>query len=340
MQGAIYKGIFNISTAPVYACPSTCTWNIQPHCTLGFSSSCTNVTDTMAVSAVQNGYSVMTPNNISITATYIDTDYQAVINVQAVDLTSDSDIMPAEFVRIGILQSPVVDVDTNIINRNSLQGFECTVAFAGYTYSNASANGTQFTIGESKMTPFINGHVTLGNSTGFDPIVVFNQAGLPTMTARVPDVGAIAQFFTSDRFSGAVYDGESVPNSPQGVGVALLNADIETSFNAMADSMTAQVRQSRDSSLAHGMVVNQVIFVHVYWYYLALPLTVQLLSLGLLIRTWYRNRKSQVTLWKDSTVAVLYHNVVGDGSSERIHTDVKSIEQLKSLTKLATARLN
>ncbi|EFW99736.1 hypothetical protein CMQ_54 [Grosmannia clavigera kw1407] len=128
MQGAIYNGIFNISTTPIYTCPSTCVWDTDIYHTLGFHANCTDVTKSMVVSPYPSSawitaYSVMTPNNISMSANFSTTANQAVINVKAIDLTGEfSSTMPAEFIRIGILKSPVTNEANNVIDQHFLEG--------------------------------------------------------------------------------------------------------------------------------------------------------------------------------------------------------------------------
>src|SRR5690349_17699840 len=44
MQGAIFRGIYNIHTTPHFTCTSNCTWK-DSYISLGFASKCQNVTE-------------------------------------------------------------------------------------------------------------------------------------------------------------------------------------------------------------------------------------------------------------------------------------------------------
>lgn len=338
MQGAIYKGIFNINATAVLKCSSTCVWK-GSYVTLGFTSNCSDVTSKTAIDQTSHGYSLTTPQGTSLTANYSDTDYQTVINVVAVDLTmrlnpnSSYDFfrVPAEFVRVAVLKAPVTNIN-NVIDPTTLQIFECTVGFSAYKYTNISASGSQFAIDSQDL-------ITLNPGLYTGEVVVFNQTGLPVMKARAPDIGAMTQFFTSDRFSGAIYDGESVPADPRGVGVALRNADIAEAFRNMAQSMTDQLRSGYNVTAA-GSTINSVPFVQVQWAWLVLPMFVQAVSGLLLALTRSGSRNHHVRLWKSSTVAVLYHDVVLEGDSMgTLRTDVQSPEQMEDLAKRTRAIL-
>jgi hypothetical protein len=168
--------------------------------------------------------------------------------------------------------------------------------------------------------------------------VVFNQTGLPVLGAMAPDVGSMVQFFTSDRFSGAIYTGESVPSKPKGVGNVLLNTNITEAFTNMAESMTEQLRSSSNDT-AYGFTITQVQYVQVQWAYLLLPLFVQTLCGVLLILTSLSSQDNHVRLWKSSTVAALYHDIVLEDGSILLRTDVKSLEQMGELAEQTSARL-
>lgn len=244
--------------------------------------------------------------------------------------------------RFGVLRIPV-NRTVYTVYPDTMEAYECTLGFAGFTYANLSSNGTLFTVGDETTTAVGNGtYIEKSATTGDDAYILFNQSDtLPAMTARVPDIGAITQLFTSDRFSGDIYEGEGVPNTPEGVGAALMTADIPASFAAMATSMTTQLRQSKRSTAGIGTAVGEVSFVRVRWGYLALPAVVQLLATALLAMTWWRNRQGRVLLWKESTVAVLYHYVVfGADDRGSMRTNVRDYGEMDDLARRTVARLD
>ncbi len=177
---------------------------------------------------------------------------------------------------------------------------------AAYSYSNISAVGSQFAVGGSEKIRLDSAHFDVSNG---DSYLRFDQPGLPIMTARAADVGGLVEMFTSSRFSGIIYDGESQPAPPEGMGFAFATTNVSQVFDNVATSMTDQLR-SRYDVVAHGLSVQPVVFVRVQWAWLALPIFVQLTSLVLLILIMVESR--QVQPWKDSIVAVLCHYLAHD----------------------------
>jgi hypothetical protein len=345
MQGAIYKGIFNIKTPAVFNCSSTCVWG-GTHVSLGFSSACSDVTSKTTIKKnptyheVVEGYDLTTPQGVTVTANYTESDWQAIVTVAAVDLadsllnyTSSGIMVAAEFLRVGIVISPVTNGD-NAIEPDKVQVFECTVGFSGFRYTNASASGNQFTV-DSQDLVTLNPGLYVGSDL-YNPTVVFNQTDLPVMMVKAADIGALTQFFMSDRISGAIYDGESVP-AQTGIGVALRSANITEAFNNMALSMTDQLRSSYNVTAA-GSTLNSVPFVHVQWLWLSFTLFVQMVSGLILALTIFSSRNLHVRLWKSSTLAVLYHDVVLRGDSVGVlRTDIQTPEQMQKLSKRTKA---
>jgi hypothetical protein len=345
MQGAIYKGIFNIKTPAVFKCSSTCVWR-GSRVSLGFSSTCSNVTSKTTIKKNPNydevveGYDLTTPQGVTVTANYTETDWQAIVNVVAVDLTNSllnvtesgtvfTVMVAADFLRVAVVKSPT-DIEYDTIDPKTLQIFECTVGFAGFRYTNASASGNQFTVDSQELVTLDPGLYVSDDQ--YNPVIVFNQTDLPVMTVRAADIGALTQFFTSDRFSGAIYDGEDTP-AQSGIAQALRNANITEAFSNMALSMTDQLR-SGHSVTAAGSTLNSVPFVHVQWLWLSFTLFVQMVSGLILALTIFSSRNLHVRLWKSSTLAVLYHVVVLEGDSMGIiRTDIQTPEQMQKLGK-------
>ena len=315
---------------------------------LGFSSDCSDVTSKTTIEKIYNdekvldGYALTTPQGITITANYSLTDYQTVVNVVAVDLTATlmknltsvsnatGQPVPAGFVRIAVVRSPVTDMVDSAIDPNKLQVFECTVGFSGFRYTNASASSNQFTVGRQDLVT-LNPGIYHGGS--LNPVVVFNQTDLPVMTIKAADIGAPTQFFTSDHFSGAVYDGEGAPAQIAGIGVALRNANLTEALNNMTLSMTDQLRSGYNTTAA-GSTLNSVPFVDVQWPWLSFTLFVQMVSGLILALTIFSSRNRDVRLWKSSILAVLYHDVVLQGDSTGVlWTDIQTPEQMQKLGK-------
>ncbi len=349
MEGAVYRGIYNISSTAVFNCTSTCVWT-NSYVSLGFASWCDNVTaatlptvkyvtpaspDTVHIS-------MTTPGGVAINASFTKTDWQTVINVVANDLMvnvfQSERATPSKIVRIAVLRTPITNPGEYTISVDSLDVTECTVGLAAYNYSGVSASGNRFSAETVDVIPLDSG-IYQDLDYGMSPFVVFNQTGLPVMKAMMADIGTLIQLFTSARFSGSIYDGESVPANPVGVGLALLKGNVSDIFQNMAKSMTDQLRSSYNAT-AHGLTVNSVVFVSVQWVWLLFLFFIQMAALLLLVLTSWSTKKHHLPLWKSSILAMLYHEVVFEGAAEgTLRTDVRDTEQLEELARLTIAKL-
>ncbi|ORY69038.1 uncharacterized protein BCR38DRAFT_472446 [Pseudomassariella vexata] len=351
MQGAAFRGIYSQDSTIAFNCSSTCQWN-ETYVSLGFASQCADVSEVTLAAAKANATSlegqhpflanVTTPGGIRMSPAYVPTSWQTMVIVNATGIIKHSskwDYTP-EFVRIAVLRSPLAygaisDTPEYI---NTLQIFECDIGLTAYRYSHVSANGSQFnqTVDPIALNA---GYVAVPDNTA--GTLVFNAtAERPELKAKAVDIGALAQFFTSSQFIGTIYDGESPPDPPSGIGGALRSVGIAERFTSMAHSMTNQLRAGYNVT-AHGQTVSSVVFVRVDWVWLSLPLLVQVAAVLLLVLTMIEVNTRRAQLWKSSTVAVLYHDVAIWQDGERVlRTDVRSLKELKALAKGTKAKIN
>lgn len=117
MQGAIFRGIYNIATVSDFRCPSNCTWK-GSYISLGFASTCQDVTEsTIATVAFFNAtfgswLNMTTPGNVALEAKLSSawrTQIQVVANAtnifpldQFAPMTRQ--IVSPEIIRVGILR--------------------------------------------------------------------------------------------------------------------------------------------------------------------------------------------------------------------------------------------
>jgi hypothetical protein len=215
---------------------------------------------------------------------------------------------------------------------DTIEVYECTFGFAAYKYSNISAVGSQFDVGSMEKVQLEEAYYDVSDG---DNYFRFNQTGLPIMTTRAADVGGLVEMFTSSRFSGIIYDGESQPAAPEGMGFAFITTNVSQVFDNVATSMTDQLR-SRYDVVANGLTVQPVVFVRVQWAWLALPIFVQLTSLVFLILIMIKSRHVQP--WKDSIIAVLSYYLVhdADNTAVTLRTDISTLSDLDKLAKIRT----
>jgi hypothetical protein len=345
MQGAIYKALFNVQAPSVFNCTSRCLWQ-ETYVSLGFVTNCTDVTVETHATIQQYTttgiggqlFNMTTPGNITLTAGYQPTSWLTLAQVAAVDLLAaySKDTPPysvpisSEFARMAVLTG-AVDQDGDMVFVEDIypagwKVFECTVGLAAYEYSNITASGNQFRIGNTTTIPLMSGQL---KST----MMTFSQSNIPNMTIQGIDLGALNTFFTSSRFSGPTYSGEFRPGESTGVGDVMRKADVPTLFKAMAESMTEQLRSGYNIT-AEGFTVESVVFVQVRWQWLSLPVFVLLAAACQLGYTMASCQRDQRPLWKSSVVAVLFHELSGGGRPNQVvRTKLQSKKQLKVLAR-------
>ncbi|KAK8071656.1 hypothetical protein PG996_005004 [Apiospora saccharicola] len=345
MQGAIYRGLYNTASSQPFNCSSQCVWpNIAR--SLAIASQCEDVTtralDTLTHTTFSNGthhQRVVTPGNITLIYANGPTSWNPVIVVSAKDLTpkrfNEGVAYTPEFVRVGILRmrdSIKEERDYWYLGSNVTEIFECTVRFTAYEYSDIRTEGSELAIGKTKETALGLGYKYDMNTTKHTWHAVFNQTQGTSFSIATPDMGALADFFTTDRFSGSIFDGETPPPS-SGMGAAFLKGNIPAVFDNMARSMTDHLRSGYGNvQPIKGKTLVAVTIVHVYWVWLSLPLGVLILAILLFVATVWGSWDSRGQLWKSSVVAALYHHIApGTDSGAVLFTDVRSTKQLEKL---------
>ncbi|KAK8074569.1 hypothetical protein PG997_009232 [Apiospora hydei] len=346
MQGAIYRGLYNTASSQPFNCSSQCVWPSIAR-SLGFASQCEDVTakslSTLKHTSFSNGthsQQVVTPGNITLNYMNSPSSFNPVIVVAAKDLTpkrfNAGTVYTPEFVRVGILRMRDTITDEHdywFLGANVTEIFECTVRFTTYEYSDIRTAGSKLAIGNTKETGLGLGYKYDMDTRKNRWFAVFNQTqNMSPFTIGTADMGALADFYTTNRFSGSIFDGESPPAS-SGMGTAFLKGNIPAVFDNMAQSMTDHLRSGYSNvQPVSGKTLVSVTIVRVYWVWLSLPLGVLALAVLLLVATIWSSWGSRDQLWKSSVVAALYHNVAaGTGSGGVLYTDLQSMKHLDKL---------
>lgn len=344
MQGAVFKAFYNLETPDLFNCTSNCTWD-QSYTSLGFSMGCTNVTQdtyrTRNCTDYSNGTHICdmtTPGGVSFSTGEAYTAWSTVLVIQAATTydigfnnTFDTDPVSPTFMRFAIFRKPSDYVKYDATVEETL---ECDLSFAAYTYSNVTSLGNDFNFGNVEVTPLDNGSfVSSGDADGRASYIVFNTSGLPDFTVSMWDLGALLYFFPSDHFSGKLATGEGPATYSAGItpGVWSPGRNISQVLDKMAVGMTNQLRSSYNAT-ARGLTASSVVLVRVQWPWLALPFAVVLAAAVLLLAEMVQSRRSRnISLWKSSSTALIYHSIspTQDVMSPHIH----SPQQLEKLAK-------
>ena len=361
MQGAIFRGIYNIQTTPHFTCTSNCTWR-GPYISLGFASRCQNVTEstlaTMSISKTSTGplgssvnwLNMTTPNGIPLSVKLYDsyrTQIQVaarrtnIIDTKAVvpwNLTfTGKKVMSPELVRVGVIRRRTdsrqagyyEDIDQPGDYIKELEVFDCAVGFTAHNYTAVSASGSDITIHKEtiELQPG-----TLEVSR-LQPIR-FTQDGLPEFLASTPDTVALTDLFLSSRFVGSMTSGQVYKDRPTGAVIALLKSNISEVFDNLAASMTEELRTHGDVS-AEGVIIVNEVFVRIEWIWLILPIGVTLTAALFLLATYIDSKMKGCMPWKSSSLALLYHEVV-----ERKHEQVVLRSDMRDLNEMEEAAKN
>lgn len=349
MQGAVFKAFYDLETPDLFNCTSNCTWD-QSFTSLGFTIGCTNVTeatyDTKNCTHYPNATRICdytTPGNINFTTGESDTMWSTVLAIQAatpyffgINSTFETSPVSPNFMRFAVFRKPsdYIKLDTTVE-----ETLECDLSFAAHTFSNVTSVGNSFNFGNVETTPLDPGSfVDVGNWSS-QSYVIFNTTGLPEFKVSMWDLGALLYFFPSDHFSGKLAVGESPASYSAGItpGVWSPGRNVSEVLQKMAKGMTDQLR-STYSANARGLTASSVVLVRVQWLWLTLPFAVVLAAAVLLMAEMVESRRSRnISLWKSSSTALLYHSI--SPTQDIMSTHIQSPRQLEKLAKATRVSL-
>ncbi|KAK4643919.1 hypothetical protein QC761_300200 [Podospora bellae-mahoneyi] len=379
MQGAIYRGLFNLDGPAIFNCTSNCTWPdpgaSKPYVSLGFRSDCANVTEATlrasgwddTIEGSPRGINITTPGNVTLDTRFSFTSYQPVvvvasksllwhqiknINTSPFDWTGDT--VGHTVARMAVFRSELDPRNFELVS-SKMQVTECDLSLVAYRYSDISVSDSKLSIGKEELIRLQSGVVERqddGRFIGvFDTVVDSSGTAIP-LKVSLADIGALTLLFTSTRFMGTLYAGEPPDRSrihrPSGMGDAFLGGDITDQlvierFERMAESMTLQLRSTSDAT-ATGISVYSIVHYKVEWAWLVLPLAVQLITLVFFFWVLVRNHHSGLQHWKDSALAVISHSL--QAADEDIHQvevigpmHVEKIQELEDWANRTKAKL-
>lgn len=344
MQGAVVKAFYELETPPIFSCASNCTWN-QTYTSLGFSSSCVNVTQATYATQHCNGTlptncTMTTPGNVTFSTAITHTTWSTVLVMKAMSLISRQPRIPANFVRLaafrqgGDYRDPAYEALE--------QTLECDISLVAYKYSNASSIANDFNFGSVEKVQLEAGYLNITGQDmyNFNPTILFNTTGLPEFRVSFLDLTVLRDYFTSDSFSGTLTDGESAPVYSNGITAAIRSPqkNISSLLDSMAISMTDQLRTSPNATIAPGFTAKSVLLVRIQWAWLSLPFFVVLASAAFLIAEMAESRRSRdIMLWKSTATSMLFQSVLPAEGVMR--TKAQSPKQLRETAKTIRVRL-
>ncbi|KAF7136981.1 hypothetical protein CNMCM5793_006732 [Aspergillus hiratsukae] len=301
MQSAVVQGLYDISTLATFSCPGVCRWT-GSYISLGFKSQCKNVTqETLPSEHCDGGLGISTRFYVTDYATNYFMNASSMLGNGGPDLP---DTFP-EITRFAIYRStPNAGFGAENINIT-----ECSLSLTAYNYTNAIANGSDFSFGKVQEVDFGGKNSwNLSTDQAWNWLYV-NQSrsdNIPAFEIFYANLVALENFFVSQTIVTEWVEGNFVNKNP-GLAAALSgDVNIEERFEKMAASMTDHLRYGPNAQSAHGERVERQPFVSIRWPYFIPPLATELMAILFAVLTIYSNRKDRhVPLWKTSTLAVL-----------------------------------
>lgn len=348
MQGAVVKAFYELHTPPIFSCASNCTWN-QTYTSLGFSSSCVNVTQATYATQQCNGTAptnctMTTPGNVTFSTAITHTTWSTVLVMKAMSLIIREPPVyrppriPANFVRLAAFRQG--GDYRGAAYRALEQTLECAISLVAYKYSNASSIANDFIFGSVEKVQLEAGYYLSDRANIYNPTILFNTTGLPEFRVSFLDLGVLRDYFESDSFSGTLCDGESAPVYSHGITAAIRSPpkNISSLLDSMAISMTDQLRTSPNATIAPGFTAKSVLLVRIQWAWLSLPFFVVLASAAFLIVEMAESRRSRdIMLWKSTATSMLFHSVLPAEGVMR--TKAQSPKQLRETAKTIRVKL-
>lgn len=352
MQSAIVQGLYGIETPATFNCPGVCQWT-GSYMSLGFKSSCNNVTQETLQTQTCNGTqssnvcNMTTPGGLTVTTRWGNTDWATNYFMNATSLLGENtttrlNTLP-DITRFAVYRaSPdgnFTALDVNVT--------ECVLSLTAYEYTGAKANGSDFAFGTTREVNF-GSKKNIWNDGGYAPPLGWLYtnstedadagANIPALNISHASLFAIENFFQSDAIVTEWVAG-NFPNNKFGLAAALSgDVDIDARFKKMAASMTDYVRRGPNARSADGERLESEPFVSIRWGYFVTPIVTEFLGVALAVLTIFNNRKSRgVPLWKSSTLAVLACRV--DKGSGELQSEVKDIKRIEEEAKNVDVRL-
>ncbi|KAI1658412.1 hypothetical protein F4813DRAFT_395758 [Daldinia decipiens] len=344
MQAAIIKAVSEQPQPPAAACSTgNCTW--PPITTLGVCADCTDVTRQVNISCpgptsanhgqYQCDYGMPSGRNISgfmFRAGASGDVFPTRWNSSAVSHGNTpggagSDALLAYIEAVQLKAAFNYDTDMSSMLRQPT-AWTCTFALCAKTYDSLSMTNGKMSITTPTEDPMVlTGNITNGTTPiggGLSGLSFYrglkvNSSSSSEETYRInqADYANLANYLTELFSTGWGERGFGASNRVQqstapNLGWGLSEADdLSRTVRSIAEGMTEIMRNSRNSTPIAGEALRTQIYIEVQWGWIALPLTLIVLSLFLLVVMIVRTHRSDLPVWKSSSIALLSHEVNG-----------------------------
>lgn len=191
---------------------------------------------------------------------------------------------------------------------------ECSLYLTAYEYTNAKANGSDFSFASRREVDFGVKNpwfAQMVESNADWERILTNESTrgdihIPALEVDYPNIETLQTYLMSAAISSEFVEGFFANTNP-GVAAALMgDVDLNDRFDRMATAMTNYVRYGPNTKVALGQVIQNEPFVSIRWWYFAVPVVIEVLAILFAILSIVSNRRRRdIPLWKSSTLAVL-----------------------------------
>jgi hypothetical protein len=349
MRATVMGALFGGGLSYPYECVSSnCTWP-ETYMTLGFQSTCNNVTAQVSRrcfdsdSGSGENCTMVTPKHASLntyyspgkqrTTTSVSTPAPADGCISATPFSCQDPGGPGSLITFAVYRW--LGKSWSDDESNSWEVMECTLSAVAYEYSDVSVRENHFNIGKTKTTPLElslfggEGHKMYLNAT--DDSASFDINPWDWQTWR--------HFLESKIFTGEISGGVNWATKESGLAPsALQHANVSEIADKLAWALTNLVRKLPGHGNAAGIAQQKKTFVIIQWGWMALPVVTVFVAGVFLVLSILRASRCDELLWKSSTVALLSHQVAG---WDELDVDaVHDQDQLEVMAKRVMLRLS
>lgn len=313
MQGAIMNGLYSLDSPVKFTCQTAnCTW--PTFYSLGMCSSCTNVTSAVNGLCEHSGASqscnFTLPSGTELFADYRQSSgggYRTTFNSSAVVVdTGYSTNITNTLVDIAMIKM-AYNYDEKIGTVMRPDATQCSLVWCAKSYRNTTVSNGILSVSDISTYELQSFSSTYdSDGRGYNTFTLADgNSGIDwnrTFTINYNDHNTIssylADFFTTSDQDATARALTLSPNIPQTI------ANIAT-------SMTNNIRQGVNATASLGTATTTEAYIHVNWNWLLLPLIVVVTGVLLLIFSIVLNLKSEMKLWKSSSLALLFSQLQG-----------------------------
>ncbi|KAI3319235.1 hypothetical protein HD806DRAFT_525557 [Xylariaceae sp. AK1471] len=337
MQSAIIRAVTEQPSSLAASCSTgNCTWTRVS--TLAICSDCSNVTSQVRVICPntrphQCNYFFPSGNNISGEAFEAEGNYFFTVwnsSATSLYLASQNPGSHASLTNFDAVQlNGPIDFDVKPVNLFSNirypTAWSCSMSFCTKTYESVNMNNGIVNVSSPRVHNLVNTGATSNITTSFEFYSSLRHlreedSTNPLSTEYIindADYSNIASYLTEIFSTGWAGVGFVVSNRVEGARSPNLGwklgfvPDLALTVRNMAESMTEVIRTSRNSTLDTVQASRIRTYIQVHFAWLALPITITVLSLVLVIWVVVGTGRSDLPMLKNSSLALLAYKVDG-----------------------------